>query len=113
MRNPIVKVRLWCSDTALRDYLQRVLERCEEIQVVLPPHAEPVEAEVVVDGFLTPLEVSRLQSLADYGSVGRAAHALCISERTLQNELASIRSKLGVKSTLEAVVWAFRKGLVR
>ncbi len=68
---------------------------------------------MVVDGFLTPLEVSRLQSLADYGTVARAVRALCISERTLQNELALIRAKLGVKSTVEALVWAFRKGLVR
>ncbi len=68
---------------------------------------------MVVEGFLTPLEVSRLQGLADYGTVRKAARALCISERTLQNELALVRAKLGVKSTLEALVWAFRKGLVR
>ncbi len=37
MRDSAVKVRLWCADPCLRDYLQRVLERCGEIEVMLPP----------------------------------------------------------------------------
>ncbi|GBC93085.1 hypothetical protein HRbin15_01572 [bacterium HR15] len=32
-----VKVLLYCQEEALRGYLQRLLERCDEIEVVLPP----------------------------------------------------------------------------
>ncbi len=66
-----------------------------------------------MEGYITPLEVKRLQQLVDAGSVQKAAAAACVSERTFQNELGWIRAKLGVQSTLEAVVWAFRKGLIR
>ncbi len=113
MRLNSYKVLVYCRDEALLSYLQRVLKRDEEIEVVFPPPAEPVAAEIVVEGYLTPLEVERLQQLVDAGSVQKAAEAACVSERTFQNELGWIRAKLGVQSTLEAVVWAFRKGLIR
>ncbi len=32
---------------------------------------------------------------------------------TLKRELAMIREKLGVRTTLQAVVWAFRHGIIR
>jgi len=107
-----VKVTIYCEDEALRSYLQRILERCGEIQVVFPPPADPVAAEVVVDNYLTPLEVQRLQQLVDYGTIAKAAEAACVSVHTFKNELAWIRAKLGVSSTLEAVLWALRKGYI-
>lgn len=70
-------------------------------------------AEVVVENYLTPLEVQRLQQLVDYGTIAKAAEAACVSVHTFKNELAQIRAKLGVKTTLAAVVWAMRAGLVR
>ncbi len=79
----------------------------------LPPPAEPADAEVVEENFLTPLDVARLQSLVDCGDVCKAAKASRVSECTFKNQLAWIRAKLGVNSTLEAVIWAFRKGLVK
>jgi len=51
--------------------------------------------------------------VADKGSVRRAAQAICRSETTLKRELAAIREKLGVRTTLQAVVWAVRQGIVR
>ncbi len=76
-----------------------------------PP--DGADATLVVDGGLTRREVECLQALADCGEVGAAAARLGISPRTLNNELAQIRAKLGVKTTLSAVVWAMRAGVVR
>ena len=54
-----------------------------------------------------------LQKVADKGSVRRAAQTLCRSETTLKRELAAIRQQLGVRTTLQAVVWALRQGVIR
>lgn len=35
------------------------------------------------------------------------------SPKTIDNRLKAIREKLGVKSTLQAVIVAFRKGLIK
>lgn len=109
-----VKVMVYCQDEALRSYLQRILEWCGEIQVVFPPPpAEPVDAEVVVENHLTPLEVQRLQMLVRHGgNLKKAAEASCVSVHTFKNQLAWIRAKIGVCTTLEAVIWAFLKRLV-
>jgi len=62
---------------------------------------------------LTPTEIEVLQKVADRGSVRRAAQLLCRSETTLKRELAAIRQQLGVRTTLQAVVWALRQGVIR
>jgi DNA-binding CsgD family transcriptional regulator len=72
-----------------------------------------VDAEMVVDGYLTPTEVLRLQQLVDCGTIKKAAERACISERTFNNQLGWIRAKLGVSSTQEAVLWALKHGIVR
>jgi DNA-binding NarL/FixJ family response regulator len=38
---------------------------------------------------------------------------LCRAETTLKRELAAIREKLGVRTTLQVVVWVLRQGIVR
>jgi DNA-binding CsgD family transcriptional regulator len=108
------KVALCCEDPLLQDYLRRVLEQCPTLEVVCsPPPAEPLDAVIISHNCLTPTEIEVLQEVADKGSVRRAAQALCRSETTLKRELAAIREKLGVRTTLRAVVWAVRQGIVR
>ncbi len=68
---------------------------------------------IISHNCLTPTEIEVLQKVADKGSVRRAAQALCRSETTLKRELAAIRQKLGARTTLQAVVWAVRQGIVR
>jgi predicted DNA-binding protein (UPF0251 family) len=46
-----------------------------------------VDAEMVLEGYLTPTEVLRLQQLVDYGTIKKAAERACISERTFNNQL--------------------------
>jgi DNA-binding NarL/FixJ family response regulator len=78
------------------------------------PQFSPAEQAVIIShNCLTPTEIEVLQEVADKGSVRRAAQALCRSETTLKRELAAIRAKLGVRTTLQAVVWAVRQGIVR
>lgn len=79
----------------------------------LPPPAEPLDAAIVSHNCLTPTEVAVLQRVADCGSVREAARALYRSETTLKRELAAVREKLGVATTLQAVVWAIRQGIIR
>jgi DNA-binding CsgD family transcriptional regulator len=108
------KVALCCEDPLLQDYLRRVLEQCPTLEVVCsPPPAEPLDAVIISHNCLTPTEIEVLQEVADKGSVRRAAQALCRSETTLKRELAAIRQKLGVRTTLQAVVWALRQGVIR
>jgi DNA-binding NarL/FixJ family response regulator len=72
-----------------------------------------LDAVIISHNCLTPTEIEVLQKVADKGSVRRAAQALCRSETTLKRELAAIRQKLGARTTLQAVVWALRQGIVR
>jgi DNA-binding CsgD family transcriptional regulator len=106
-------VLIYCQDDALKNYLLNVLSLCDDIEVLFPPHAESVDAEMVVEGYLTPTEVLRLQQLVDCGTIKKAAERACISERTFNNQLGWIRAKLGVSSTQEAVLWALKHGIVR
>jgi len=114
MRASKRKVALCCEDSLLQDYLRRVLEQCPTLEVVCsPPPAEPLVAMIISHDRLTPTEIEVLQKVADKGSVRRAAQTLCRSETTLKRELAAIRQKLGVRTTLQAVVWALRQGVIR
>jgi DNA-binding NarL/FixJ family response regulator len=78
------------------------------------PQFSPAEQAVIIShNCLTPTEVEVLQRVADKGSVREAAQAICRSETTLKRELAAIRAKLGVRTTLQAMVWAVRQGVIR
>jgi DNA-binding NarL/FixJ family response regulator len=78
------------------------------------PQFSPAEQAVIIShNCLTPTEVEVLQRVADKGSVREAAQAICRSETTLKRELAAIRAKLGVRTTLQVVVWAVRQGVIR
>ena len=78
------------------------------------PQFSPAEQGVIIShNCLTPTEIEVLQKVADKGSVRRAAQAICRSETTLKRELAAIRAKLGVRTTLQVVVWAWRQGVIR
>jgi DNA-binding NarL/FixJ family response regulator len=61
---------------------------------------------------LTPREREVLQLLAEGRDSQRIADSLFISLRTERNHVASILSKLGVHSQLQALVFALRYGLV-
>jgi DNA-binding NarL/FixJ family response regulator len=52
---------------------------------------------------VTPGELRALRAYLEAGSVKAAAHQLGIAESTLKNHMQTIRSKLGVKTTAEAV----------
>jgi DNA-binding NarL/FixJ family response regulator len=95
--------------------ISRLSHQVNSIDVPLspPPHAEPLDAVIILHNCLTPTEVEVLQRVADKGSVREAAQAICRSETTLKRELAAIRAKLGVRTTLQVVVWALRQGVIR
>jgi PAS domain S-box-containing protein len=61
---------------------------------------------------LTPRELEVLQALADGLDAQAAARRFHISVRTQRNHVASILSKLGVHSQLQALVFALRHDLV-
>ena len=53
---------------------------------------------------LTPAERAVLHAIRDSGNINSAADRLCISLHTLRTHLRNIREKLGVHSTMEAVL---------
>lgn len=70
-----------------------------------PPAGRPVPA-------LTLRETEILRLLADGQDVRGVARELAISPHTVRDHVKSAREKLGVHSQLEAVVAAFRRGLI-
>lgn len=50
----------------------------------------------------TAVELYALRMYAKTGSVQAAAKALGLHEQTVKNHLASVRSKLGVRKTIQA-----------
>jgi len=72
---------------------------------------EEHEARRAVES-LTPREREVLQALAEGLDSAGIAERLNISLRTMRNHMASILSKLGVHSQLQALVFALRHGVV-
>lgn len=70
---------------------------------------EPDDGEAV----LSPREIEALQLLARGYSNKQVAHALSLSPHTVGDHVKSIYRKLGVSSRGQAMVRAFRSGLLR
>ncbi len=105
------KVAVGTRDAVLKAYLEQRLKPCVGVELVDCPVASA--ATIIEQGLLTENERHLLQRLADYGSMQCAARAIPRSYTTLKRELATIREKLGVHTTLQAVVWALRNGVIR
>ncbi len=91
-------------------YLKQLLSTCPEIEIVRSD--EVPDTTVVESCLLSKAERKVLEAIVLYGDVRTAADKLCRSERTLKRELAAIREKLGVRNTMQAVVWALWSGLI-
>jgi PAS domain S-box-containing protein len=112
------------SKTAPLDEVVRAVRRLRDGASLLPP-AEIVELlrfaaqerererdDRLAIADLTPRELEVLQALAEGLDSRQIAERLQISLRTGRNHVASILTKLGVHSQLQAVVVALRYGLV-
>ncbi|REK70555.1 response regulator [Aeromicrobium endophyticum] len=81
-------------------------------EMVSRRRTQPVVATRGVD-VLTPREVDILLLLAQGMSNDEVAQSLFLEVSTVKSHLARMLPKLGVKSRLQAVVWAYQNGLVR
>ena len=61
---------------------------------------------------LTTRELDILLHLAEGMSNEEIAHALVLEVSTVKSHLARMMPKLGVKSRLQAAVWAYQSGLI-
>lgn len=82
------------------DYLHPDLGRCSQTSPPEPPSLSPREHEV-------------LQQLAAGHSTRQIAAALDLGQETVKTHLSRLYGKLGVADRVQAVVVAFRRGLVR
>ncbi len=105
------KVLVITKDPLLKIYLQDRLRTCDGIELV--DGTSPTDATVMETDLLTPNEIELLQKVADYGSIERVAGLIRRSVATVKRELSIIREKIGVKTTLQAIVWAMRWGIIR
>jgi DNA-binding NarL/FixJ family response regulator len=63
-------------------------------------------------GSLTPRELEVLRVLASGASNAEIAQALFLSEATVKTHITSLFTKLGVRDRVQAVVFAYRSGVV-
>lgn len=80
-------------------------------QLLSRPRKKPAQDESANP--LTTQETKVLQTISDLGTIAATAEELTISRNTVQTHLARIRLKTGVTTTLEAVAWAWRRGLIQ
>ncbi|MCP2266508.1 two component transcriptional regulator, LuxR family [Promicromonospora thailandica] len=81
-------------------------------EVVTRRRTQPVTAARATD-LLTPREVDILLRLAEGLSNEEIARALYLEVSTVKSHLARMMPKLGVRSRLQAAVWAYQNGLAQ
>lgn len=91
--------------------LDNTLTRRVLREVVTRRRTQPVVATRAVEQ-LTPRELDILLLLAEGMSNEEIANSLVVEVSTVKSHLARMLPKLGVKSRLQAVVWAYQNGLV-
>ncbi|CUU38260.1 MAG: LuxR C-terminal-related transcriptional regulator [Fimbriimonadales bacterium] len=106
------KVIVLTKDPILGRLIEQLLSACPEIEPIRMREGKEAEASVVQNNLLSRAELEVLELIAKYGNVKTAAKIACRSESTLKRELANIRQKLCVRTTLQAVVWALCSGLI-
>ena len=77
-------------------------------QLAMPPRKTKLKLLVP----LTPRECECLQQLATYGDQAAAAAAIGITVNSMDVHLRAVRKKLGVKSTAQALLTAYKYGLI-
>jgi DNA-binding CsgD family transcriptional regulator len=105
------RVAVLSRDPLLREYLEQRLAADPAIEIVEWIRDEP-EAILVDEKFLTHTERELLKLVAKFVSVKIVAAKLYRSERTVKRQLATIREKLGFRTTLQVVAWALRNGII-
>lgn len=106
------------GDGTLRRHLRAVAEKlqhhrremheCEAVR-----SEQPVAGQRTPSSWLSPREIAVLQLLAGGASTRTVATELCISSATARHHVENLMSKLGVHTRLEAVAYAFQRGLVQ
>lgn len=113
MRENCVHVCVYSINQVHEELIHRVLSTCQAIKIIPPPRFQAVDAEVLEEGYLSKAELEALQAVANWGRVSVAARKLHRAPTTLKSQLRSVREKIGVATTVEAVAWALRRGLIR
>ncbi len=93
-----------------KDYLMRLLK--EGKGITFAGSLEPADAAVIDADLLTPAEREVLQAIVQHGSIAQAAVKTYRTPETVKKHLRSIRRKLGVKTTLQAIALALRLRLI-
>lgn len=105
-----MKVLVLARSEKDRDYLVRLLKEGKGITFVEP--ADSPDALVVDAALLTPTERAILKALIQHGSLAEVAAKTHRALATVKKHLCSIRKKLRVKTTFQAIALVVRARLV-
>ncbi|MBI3923455.1 MAG: helix-turn-helix transcriptional regulator [Armatimonadetes bacterium] len=75
-------------------------------------HQDKIDVHILVGDLLSQREIAVLQCSADHATAIEIGQQLGLSPGTVRRYLDSVRKKIGVPTTVQAVVWALRHGLI-
>jgi len=106
-----VKVAICACSLCLEAYLKKCL--ANDPHITFTNYAPKADVVIAEEGLLTKAEQKCLQALSEEGNIPAIAKKLSYHPATVKRHLQKAYRKLKVRGRVQAIVMAFRLGLIR